>query len=106
MPRSGATFEGRRHLRLRRTSSQHSLTAADTGCVGTRSLPVLGIAAFAAVVPVALLHFVGGEDVAIDGWVHFAGVAFGAGVATVSAAALTIAGARAGGRHALLVGAA
>ena len=106
MPRSGATFEGRRHLRLRRTSSQHSLTAADTGCVGTRSLPFLGVAAFAAVVPVALLHFIGGEDVAIDGWIHFVGVAFGAGVATVSAAALTIAGARLQDGYAVLVGAA
>jgi putative nucleotidyltransferase with HDIG domain len=74
--------------------------------VGQRKLPFLGIAAFAAVVPVALLHFVGGEDVAIDGWIHFVGVALGAGVATVSAAALTIAGARLKDGYAVLVGAA
>jgi putative nucleotidyltransferase with HDIG domain len=86
--------------------TQHSLTTADTRGVKNRTVPVLGIAAFAAVVPVALLHFVGGEDVAIDGWVHFAGVAVGAGVATVAAAALTIAGARAGDGYAVLVGAA
>jgi putative nucleotidyltransferase with HDIG domain len=82
------------------------MTRADTGAVGTRTLPFLGIAAFAAVVPVALLHFLGGEEVSIDGWIHFTGVAVGAGVATVSAAALTIAGARAQDGYAVLVGAA
>jgi hypothetical protein len=65
---------------------------------------VLGLAAFAAVVPVALLHFVGGETVSVDGWIHFAVVALGAGLATVSALALTIAGARQRDGHAVLVG--
>jgi putative nucleotidyltransferase with HDIG domain len=65
---------------------------------------VLGLAAFAAVVPVALLHFVGRETVSVDGWIHFAVVALGAGVATVSALALTIAGARQRDGHAVLVG--
>ena len=69
-------------------------------------VPFLGAAAFAAVVPVALLHFVGGESVAIDGWIHFVGVAFGAGIATAAAAALTIAGARVRDGYAVLVGAA
>ncbi|MGH3132313.1 MAG: HD-GYP domain-containing protein [Gaiellaceae bacterium] len=69
-------------------------------------VPVLGAAACAAVVPVALLHFVGGHDVAIDGWIHFFGVALGAGVATASAAALTVAGARLRDGHAVLVGSA
>src|ERR687891_1826857 len=69
-------------------------------------VPFLGAAAFAAVVPIALLHFVGGESVAIDGWIHFVGVAFGAGIATAAAAALTIAGARARDGYAVLVGAA
>jgi putative nucleotidyltransferase with HDIG domain len=69
-------------------------------------VPFLGAAAFAAVVPVALLHFVGGETVAIDGWIHFVGVVFGAGIATAAAAALTIAGARARDGYAVLVGAA
>ena len=72
----------------------------------SKGLPFLGVAAFAAVVPVALLHFVGGRDVEIDGWVHFVGVALGAGVATVAAAALTIAGARLRDGYAVLVGAA
>jgi putative nucleotidyltransferase with HDIG domain len=74
--------------------------------VANRTVPFLGVAAFAAVVPVALLHFVGGQEVAFGGWVHFAGVAFGAGLATVSAAALTIAGARVQDGYAVLVGAA
>jgi len=65
---------------------------------------VLGLAAFAAVVPVALLHFVGRDTVSVDGWIHFAVVAVGAGVATASALALTIAGARQRDGHAVLVG--
>jgi HD-GYP domain-containing protein (c-di-GMP phosphodiesterase class II) len=69
-------------------------------------IPVLGAAAFAAVVPAALLHFVGGETVAFGSWIHFAGVALGAGVATVSAVALTVAGARQHDGHAVLVGSA
>jgi len=74
--------------------------------VANRTVPFLGAAALAAVAPVALLHFVGGEDVAIDGWIHFAGVAFGAGIATAAAVALTVAGARQQDGYAVLVGAA
>ena len=69
-------------------------------------IPFLGAAAFASVLPVALLHFVGGESVSIDGWIHFTGVALGAGLATASAAALTVAGARQQDGHTVLVGAA
>ena len=72
----------------------------------TRSVSFLSVAAFAAVLPVALLHFVGGEGVQIEGWIHFVGVAAGAGLATVSAVALTVAGARLHDGHAVLVGAA
>ena len=57
-------------------------------------------------VPVALLHFLGGESVSIDGWIHFVGVALGAGLATVCAVALTVAGARLQDGYAVLVGAA
>ncbi|HEU0246680.1 MAG TPA: HD-GYP domain-containing protein [Gaiellaceae bacterium] len=67
-------------------------------------VPMLGLAAFAAIVPAALLHFVGREKVLIEGWIHFAGVALGAGVATASAVALTVAGARQRDGHAVLVG--
>jgi hypothetical protein len=85
---------------------QHLALSADTGGVPSRTIPFLGLAAFVAVVPVALLHFVGGEDVQIDGWIHFVGVAVGAGIATAAAAALTIAGARVRDGYAVLVGAA
>jgi len=57
-----------------------------------------------AIVPAALLHFVGREKVFIGGWIHFSGVALGAGVATASAIALTVAGARLRDGHAVVVG--
>jgi putative nucleotidyltransferase with HDIG domain len=69
-----------------------------------RGIPILALAAFAAVVPAALLHFVGRDKVLIDGWIHFGGVALGAGIATASAVALTVAGARQRDGHAVLVG--
>jgi putative nucleotidyltransferase with HDIG domain len=72
--------------------------------VAHRTIPFLGAAAFAAVLPAALLHFVGRETVHIQGWIHFVGVATGAGLATVSAVALTVAGARLRDGHAVLVG--
>jgi putative nucleotidyltransferase with HDIG domain len=69
-----------------------------------RGVPILAVAAFAATVPAALLHFVGREKVLIGGWIHFSGVALGAGVATVCAITLTVAGARQRDGHAVLVG--
>jgi putative nucleotidyltransferase with HDIG domain len=72
--------------------------------VPIRTIPLLAAAAFAAIVPAALLHFVGREKVYIGGWIHFGGVALGAGIATASAVALTVAGARQRDGHAVLVG--
>jgi len=72
--------------------------------MGDRRVPVLALATVAAVVPPALLHFVGHEKVLFGGWTHFIGVAVGAGVATLSAIALTVAGARQKDGHAVLVG--
>jgi HD-GYP domain-containing protein (c-di-GMP phosphodiesterase class II) len=69
-------------------------------------LPLLALAACLAVVPVALLHFVGGENVRIDSWIHFGGVGLGAGVATLCAVALTVAGARQRDAYGVLVGSA
>ena len=69
-----------------------------------RSIPLLAFAAFAVIVPPALLHFVGREKVYIGGWIHFSGVAVGAGLATAAALALTIAGARRRDARAVLVG--
>jgi len=73
--------------------------------VRSRPAPLLA-AAFLAIVPVALLHFLGREQVLFGGWVHFGGVALGAGVATAAALALTIAGARLRDGHVVLVGSA
>ena len=72
--------------------------------MATRSIPLLAAAAFAAVVPAALLHFVGSEKVLFGGWMHFGGVALGAGIATACAVVLTIAGARQRDGYAVLVG--
>jgi HD-GYP domain-containing protein (c-di-GMP phosphodiesterase class II) len=69
-----------------------------------RGVPILALAAAAAVVPPALLHFVGRDKVLIGGWIHFGGVAVGAGLATACAVALTVAGARQRDGHAVLVG--
>jgi putative nucleotidyltransferase with HDIG domain len=65
---------------------------------------MLAFAAFVACVPPAVLHFVGRDKVYWDGWVHFTAVAAGATLATVSAVALTIVGARRGDARAVLVG--
>jgi HD domain len=72
--------------------------------VANRTIPMLSAAAFLAIVPAALLHFIGREKVYLDGWIHFGGVALGAGVATAAAVALTVAGARQRDGHAVLVG--
>jgi hypothetical protein len=58
-----------------------------------------------AVVPVALLYFVGRHEVMFGGWVHFGGNAVGAGIAAVSAVALTVAGAKLRDGHVVVVGA-
>jgi putative nucleotidyltransferase with HDIG domain len=71
-----------------------------------RLIPVLVFAAFVACVPPALLHFVGRNEVDWGGWAHFGTVAVGALVATVSALALTIVGARRHDGRAVLVGSA
>ena len=67
---------------------------------------MLALAAFVACVPPALLHFVGREEVSFGGPMHFWGVALGALVATASAAALTVVGARRRDGRAVLVGSA
>lgn len=71
-----------------------------------RQLSLLAFAAAVACVPAALLHFVGRDKVFLDGWIHFAGVALGAGVATAAAVVLTVAGVRLRDGHAVLVGSA
>jgi putative nucleotidyltransferase with HDIG domain len=69
-----------------------------------RSIPLFALGAALACVPVALLHFMGRHEVAIEGWIHFSGVGVTAAVATAAALALTIAGARQRDGRAVLVG--
>ena len=102
-----------RRYRPRRSTLSQTLRAQGSAAVCRyahemrgRSVPILALAAFAAIVPAALLHFVGREKVLIGGWIHFGGVAFGAGIATLCAVALTIAGARQRDGYAVLVGSA
>ena len=82
--RAEKRFGARRVTDLRRTG----LSRSSASCRYTRQVrdsarfPLLALAAFAAVVPAALLHFVGRDKVLIDGWIHFGGVASGAGIAT------------------------
>jgi putative nucleotidyltransferase with HDIG domain len=80
------------------------LARADTGCVHDRLIPRLALAAFVACVPAAILHFVGRDKVYWDGWIHFGAVAAGATLATLSAVALTVVGARRRDARAVLVG--
>jgi putative nucleotidyltransferase with HDIG domain len=67
---------------------------------------MLTLAAIAACIPPAVLHFVGREKVYFGGYVHFGAVAVGASIATISAIALTVVGARRRDGRAVLVGSA
>ena len=69
-----------------------------------RAVTVLGLAALFAAMPPALLHFVGRDEVQFGGSAHFVGVALTAALATGSALALTIVGARRRDGRAVLVG--
>lgn len=66
--------------------------------------PHLALAALVALGPIAVLAFVGEEKVYLSGWAHVLCVSIGAALATASALALTVAGARAGDGRAVLVG--
>lgn len=74
--------------------------------MSNRSIPILFAAACLASLPVATLHFLGSEQVAPGGGVHFLGVALSAMLAVVTAAALVVAGVRAADGRAVLVGSA
>jgi hypothetical protein len=71
-----------------------------------RIVPALAWATAVAVVPVAVMHFLGREKVFIPNTVHFAAVAAGALAATVAALALTWLGARRSDGRVVLVGSA
>jgi putative nucleotidyltransferase with HDIG domain len=72
--------------------------------VRDRAITVFALAALFAVAPPALLHFLGRAEVQFGGGAHFVGVALAAALATGSALALTIVGARRSDGRAVLVG--
>ena len=69
-----------------------------------RIVSVLPLLALSAVVPAALIHFLGPKEVQISAEVHFLPIAISAGLAAAAAVALTVAGARRGDGRAVLVG--
>jgi HD-GYP domain-containing protein (c-di-GMP phosphodiesterase class II) len=69
-----------------------------------RVLSVLPLLAASAVVPAALIHFLGPEEVHFSAEAHFLPIAVSAGLAAAAALALTVAGARRGDSRAVLVG--
>jgi putative nucleotidyltransferase with HDIG domain len=69
-----------------------------------RTVSLLGLLAGCAMVPAAVIHFFGGNEVKIPGTVHFLPIAISAGLAAAAALALTIAGARRGDGRSVLIG--
>jgi len=74
------------------------------GLLRERTLSVVAMLGAAALGPVAIVHLFGGRDVAIDGGVHFFGIALSAAVAAGAAIALTVAGTRRGDARSVLIG--
>jgi putative nucleotidyltransferase with HDIG domain len=64
----------------------------------------LAVAAAGATLPLAVLHFFGGQQASVDGGVHIFGVGLSAVVAALAAIALTIVGARRGDTCSVLAG--
>lgn len=98
MTRSGGLWKPTPHD----DTSQPQFSPADTSLARTRNVPILGAAAFVAVVArraAPLPRRRDGRD-----RIHFVGVALGAGIAAVSAVALTVTGARLSDGYAVLVG--
>jgi HD-GYP domain-containing protein (c-di-GMP phosphodiesterase class II) len=67
-------------------------------------LPILALIAACALVPAAVLHFFGSEDVYPPSWVHFAFIAVSATIAACAAIALTYAGAKRDDGRTVLLG--
>ena len=62
------------------------------------------LVAASAILPFAILHFFGGNEVQIEGWVHFWVLAAASLVAAAASIALTVVGARRGDGRAVLLG--
>ena len=75
-----------------------------TVCCGSGSSRWRVVLGACAVVPAALLHFLGPREVHISAEVHFLPIAISAGLAAGAAVALTVVGARRGDGRAVLVG--
>jgi HD-GYP domain-containing protein (c-di-GMP phosphodiesterase class II) len=69
-----------------------------------RRLPILALIAASALLPGAVLHFFGSEEVYPPSWVHFSFIAVAATIAAGAAVALTRAGARRGDGRTVLLG--
>ena len=69
-----------------------------------RTVSLLGLLAACAVLPAAVVHFLGGNKVQIGGGVHFLPIAISAGLAAAAAVALTLVGARRGDARAVVIG--
>ncbi len=69
-----------------------------------RALSFLLLVAASATLPVAILHFFGGNEVQIEGWVHFWVLAAASLIAATAAIALTVVGARRGDGRTVLLG--
>jgi putative nucleotidyltransferase with HDIG domain len=69
-----------------------------------RTVSLLALLAACAVVPGAVLHFFGGNEVEIPSGFHFFALGISAGLATTAALVLTISGARRGDARSVLIG--
>jgi putative nucleotidyltransferase with HDIG domain len=69
-----------------------------------RTVSLLGLLAACAVVPGAVIHFFGGNQVEVPGGVHFFALGISAGLAAAAAVVLTVSGARRGDARSVLIG--
>jgi HD-GYP domain-containing protein (c-di-GMP phosphodiesterase class II) len=74
------------------------------GSIRDRVVPLAALLGACAVVPAALIHFLGRDQVQIPGEVHFLPIAVSAGLAAAASVALTVVGARRGDGRSVIVG--
>src|SRR3712207_2656122 len=74
------------------------------GTIRDRVLPLAALLGACAVVPAAVIHFVGEEPADIPSGVHFLPIAVAAGLAAAASVALTVVGARRGDGRSVIVG--
>ena len=69
-----------------------------------RTVSLLALLAACAVLPAGVVHLFGGNEVQVDGAIHFLPIAISAGLASAAALALTLVGARRGDGRSVLIG--